>query len=184
MEAIDLLLNRYSQPKLVEPAPDNEQLNVMMKAAMKVPDHAGLSPWRFIVCEGEGLHRLGKVFHQAAVKENMSQRDQNRAKELPLRAPMVIVVINQAQSHPKVPEVEQIASTSCAVYAMQLAAQAQGLSSMWRTGTYAHSNEVKQGLGMKDSDEIIAFLYVGTGPDSTANKAEKNPSEFLTLWNK
>ena len=91
MDALELLLERTSSPRLQAPAPDNESLNNIVKAAIRVPDHAGLMPFRFIVCTGEGLNRLGLLFQEVAIKSGMSGSDIQRAIALPLRAPMVVI---------------------------------------------------------------------------------------------
>lgn len=183
MQVLDLLLNRSSQPKLQAPAPEGSALESIMQAALKVPDHAGLTPWKFIVCQQQGLDKLGNIFHQAAVKDGMSERDVSRARDLPLRAPMVMVAINTYKEHEKVPKVEQVASTSCGVYAMQLAAQALGFDSMWRTGSYAHSNSVKQLLGLTADDEIVGFLYLGTASTKALDKPKKCAEGYFEFWN-
>ena len=182
MQALDLLLSRSSQPKLQAPAPQGDAFESIMQSALKVPDHAALTPWRFVVCQQQGLHKLGEVFHRAALAENMSERDLNRARELPLRAPMVIVAISTYRAHDKVPKVEQVASTSCAVYAMQLAIQDLGFDSMWRTGSYAHSNEVKKQFGLTPEDEIVGFLYVGTASHQAPEKPKKSTGDYFEFW--
>ena len=48
MDALNLLLNRSSHPRLQAPAPEGEELTNIMQAALRAPDHACLSPWRFI----------------------------------------------------------------------------------------------------------------------------------------
>lgn len=58
MDALQLLTTRRSEKKLTAPAPDKAQLDVIFQAALNVPDHGRLSPYRFIVMEGEGLNKL------------------------------------------------------------------------------------------------------------------------------
>ena len=58
MDALTLLLNRSSQPRLEAPAPSGDALENIMQAALRAPDHACLTPWRFIVCTGKGLDKL------------------------------------------------------------------------------------------------------------------------------
>lgn len=182
MQALDLLLNRYSNSKLQEPAPQDQELKNIMQAALKAPDHAALTPWRFIVCQGEGLVKLGELYRQAAVAENMSERDLQRASQLPLRAPMLIIAIAKYQQHPKVPRVEQIASASCAVQAMQMTALAQGYNGIWRTGAYAHSQHVKTSLGLSTDDEIIGYLYLGTEATEVVKRPSKDSADYFEFW--
>lgn len=49
-----LLLSRTSvAPKtLVPPGPDHHEMKLLIASAMTAPDHAGLTPWRFISIEG------------------------------------------------------------------------------------------------------------------------------------
>lgn len=182
MQALELLLTRSSNGKLTAPAPTGDQLNNIIQAGLRAPDHANLSPYQFLVVTGNGLNKLGEIYHQAAVEENMDEKTLNRAKELPLRAPMVIVAICKYKPHPKVPRVEQVATTACAVQNMQMAALTQGFNGMWRTGSFAHSNSVKQQLALSDDDEIVGFLYVGTPSGDNPIRKTKDCSAYVEYW--
>jgi len=163
MQAIELLHNRVSSPKLVAPAPSAEQLEVMYQAAARAPDHACLRPWRLIVLEGEQLEALGKVFGQVALTKNadMSEQQQLKMAAKPLRAPMIMTVVASISEHPKVPEVEQLITAGCAAHAIQLAAFAQGLGAMWRSGSMMFDERVKRSLGLTTNETIVGFLYLG-----------------------
>lgn len=182
MEALELLLNRASQPRLTEPAPQGDVLQNIMQSALQAPDHACLRPWKFVVCTGEGLTKLGQLFDVAAKQDNMSEQAQQKAPKLPMRAPMVVVAIAKYQEHEKVPWVEQVASASCSVHAMQMAAVAQGYAGIWRTGKFAQSSIVKQGFGLNDKDEIVGFLYLGSAVTKARPRATKSTDEFFEFW--
>lgn len=182
MDALTLLLNRGSQPRLKAPAPNGEALENIMQAALHVPDHAALTPWRFIVCEEMGLVKLGALFEQSAIDNDKSEKEIERAPQLPMRAPMVIVAIAKCVAHEKVPRVEQVASASCAVMAMQMAALAQGFDGIWRTGSYAHCDTVKAGLNVAEDDEIVGFLYLGTAAVEAPERSRKDPSAYFEFW--
>lgn len=182
MDALELLLTRSSQPRLQGPAPSQHALENIMQAALRVPDHAGLNPWRFIVCHKAGLKRLGELFEQAAIIDDMDEKQIARAPQLPQRAPMVIVAIAKYKEHEKVPWIEQVASASCAVSAMQMAALAQGYAGVWRTGSYAQSEVVKQAFELNEQDEIVGFLYLGTSQLKSALKPAKQSKDFFEFW--
>ena len=137
MNALELLLERQSDSKLTTPGPTSEQLEIIKQAALRAPDHAALKPWQFILVEGEAREKLGEIYYQAALKNNADEKTLERAKELPLRAPLIIICIAKYKPHAKVPRIEQVQSAGCAVMAMQQAAFAQGLAGVWRTGSYA-----------------------------------------------
>jgi nitroreductase len=182
MDALELLLTRRSQPRLQAPAPSEDALENIMQAALRVPDHMGLNPWRFIVCQNAGLNRLGEIFEQAAIVEDMGDKHIERAPQLPHRAPMVIVAIAKYKEHEKVPWVEQVASASCAVSAMQMAALAQGYAGVWRTGSYAKSEVVKQAFELSEQDEVVGFLYLGSTVLKTMSKAAKSSKDHFEFW--
>ena len=65
MDALTLLHERNSMGKLMAPAPSAEQMEAIYQAALRAPDHAELTPWRFIEFTGGGLERLGELFAEA-----------------------------------------------------------------------------------------------------------------------
>lgn len=182
MQALDLLLNRRSQPRLQAPAPDGEYLHNIIQAGTCAPDHNCLTPWRFVVCVNEGLNKLGRIFEQAAILKGAEPESVERAPQLPLRAPMVIVAICNYKEDEKVPRVEQIASTACAVQAMQMAALAQGFQGIWRTGWYAQNEDVKKALNCKPEDEILGFLYLGSTPLKPMPRPPREINDFVETW--
>ncbi|MFT5676646.1 MAG: nitroreductase [Paraglaciecola sp.] len=182
MEALELLLTRGSQPRLQAPAPNPEALENIMQSALRAPDHACLRPWRFVVCQNKGLAKLGDIFEQAAIAANKSAVEIERAPQLPLRAPMVIVAIAKYTEHVKVPWIEQVASTSCAVSAMQMAALAQGYGGVWRTGSYARNESVKEAFELSEQDEIVGFLYLGTSIIKAKPKQAILSQDFFENW--
>ena len=54
MDALTLLLNRSSQPRLEAPAPSGDALENIMQAALRAPDHACLTPWRLLCAQEKG----------------------------------------------------------------------------------------------------------------------------------
>lgn len=182
MQALELLLNRRSQPRLQAPAPEGDSLRNIIQAGLCAPDHKCLAPWRFIVCTNDGLNKLGGIFEQAAINKDAGHESIERAPQLPLRAPMVIVAICNYTYNEKVPRVEQIASTACAVQAMQMAAVAQGFQGIWRTGWYAQNNDVKTAMKCKKDDEILGFLYLGSTPLKVMPRKPRDSAGFVETW--
>ena len=178
MDAIDLLLTRQSCPRLSEPGPNEAQLNTILDAGVRVPDHAGLAPWEFIIAQGEGLNKLGQIFADAAINSGADESAQTKAISMPHRAPMVIVVVAKPVEHAKVLEIEQLIAAGCSTMAMQQAAFASGLGAIWRTGGFAFDQKVHESLGLTASDQIVGFLYVGTPVVKSTIKASKKGSEF------
>lgn len=162
MLAMDLLLKRRSCARLSAPAPDSCELETILQAGLRAPDHGGLQPWRFIVAQGDGLLRLGDIYYQAMQAQGADDAALTKAQGMPLRAPVVITVVARITPNHSVPEVEQLLSAGCCVHAMQMAAQAMGYGGVWRTGALCYDAVVESGLGLNEHESLVGFLYIGT----------------------
>ena len=164
MDAIEALLGRASPPRLTGPGPSAEQLEVILKAGSRAPDHARLQPFRFLIVEGEARDRLGDLMAASLARREPqageAQLTAERAK--PSRAPMLIVVAAHIEPNPKAPDIEQVVAAGAAAENMLIAAHALGLGGFWRTGGAAYDTEVKAALGFAPTDAIVGFLYFGT----------------------
>ena len=69
MDALSLLTTRRSSKKLTAPAPNAEQLEIMLQAATQVPDHGNMRPFRFTVIQSEaGLQRFRELLRQTVTE--------------------------------------------------------------------------------------------------------------------
>ncbi|WP_277051690.1 nitroreductase family protein [Zestomonas thermotolerans] len=184
MEALDVLLNRVSQARLQGPAPSAAQRDILFRAALRAPDHGYLRPWRFLCVEGEARQRLGELYAAALLRKNPEAAPEAlaKARAMPLRAPLLVVVIAKVQKHPKVPEEEQLLSAGCAAHGILLAAHAQGFGAIWRTGEMAHDRCVAEGLGLAANERIVGFLYLGSVEGERRNAPQLDPVDFVSNW--
>ena len=158
---IDSIMERVSNPKLIQPCPNREQLEQMFRCAVRAPDHGRLRPWRFVVLEGSALVELGHAFE--ATQADADEAKRLRLRSMPLRAPMIIVSIAALDwEHKKVPVWEQQVAVGIATQHLQLAAKEFGFGTMWRTGEMTEAEAVRAHLGVADNEQIIGFLYIGT----------------------
>ncbi len=184
VNALDALHSRVSTPRLTDPPPSAEALENIYKAAFRAADHGLLRPWRFLVIQGDSRQKLGDLFIEAALAKDpdVSDIQQEKIRSKPMRAPMVIVTIAVHKEHPKVPMFEMDLSAAAATQNMLLAAHAQGVGAMWRTGSMAFDRNVAAGLGLAENEKIIGFLYLGTALGETRNVILENPADFFTEW--
>ncbi|WP_148863007.1 nitroreductase family protein [Marinobacter fonticola] len=181
-ELVNSILNRSSEPRLAEPAPDASVLEEAFACAARAPDHALLRPWRYLIIEGDGLEALGDVFAAAADPDDPLAPKVQKLRQMPHRAPMMIVGITRHQKHPKVPEIEESLSTGCGMAFLLLALEARGYSGMWRTGPVAYHSAVREGLGLAANETITGFLYVGTPIVNKPSVAPAETKSFVSRW--
>ena len=70
MEAIELLRTRRSVVvrNLSGPGPSKDQLNAIIEAGLRVPDHGKIGPWRIQIITEKGQKKLGDIFSKAFKK--------------------------------------------------------------------------------------------------------------------
>lgn len=181
---LHFLHERVSAPILKEPAPTEEQLDAIFKAALRAPDHGKLKPWRYLIIEGDHRKKLGDALALALqnLKPDSTPEALEQMKAAPLRAPVLIALILSGKKKDNIPEIEQLLSLGAAAYAILLAAKAQGLGAMWRTGLASYQPIVSECLGLTTEEKLCGFIYLGT-PASTDKKITSlNTDEFVSYW--
>lgn len=184
MDALDALLQRSSASKLTEPAPDQRQREKIFGAALRAADHGRLRPWRFLVIEGNARHKLGELYAKVAVDDDASLLPAavDRIRNMPLRAPLVVVVVARCEKHPKVPEIELKMSAAAAAQNMITAAYALGLGAIWRTGEFAYHPRVRHGLGLAEHEHIVGYIYLGALQVPLEPAPPINQQDFFSVW--
>jgi nitroreductase len=162
---IDLLLTRRSgsAKTMTGPGPNPEQLNQILSAAIRVPDHGKLAPWRFIVFEGDARDRMGKILAEAVLTERDAspERAETERKRF-MRAPMVIGVVSRVREGFVIPPWEQQMSAGAACMNILIAATSLGFVANLLTEWYAYHPQVLERIGLKQGERIAAFIYIGT----------------------
>jgi nitroreductase len=94
---------------------------------------------------------------------------------------VVIAVGVDKPADARILEMENICAAAAAVENLLLAAHAQGLGAMWRTGPAARDPQVKKFLGLDPAQELISFVYIGY-PDGPMAVYERPSFEDRTVW--
>ncbi|MCI1710449.1 MAG: nitroreductase [Chiayiivirga sp.] len=180
------LFSRHSTPSrlLAEPGPDRDQLAALLAAAVHVPDHGKLTPWRFIRIHGPARARLGE---QLAIRQR--ERDPgapqaviDKDRERFNFAPLVITVVACLTPGHKVPEQEQLLSAGCVCFSLLQAAQALGFGAQWLTGWAAYDPQITQSLGLGEDERIIGFIHIGTAREAAPERPRPDPIQRMVDW--
>jgi nitroreductase len=167
MSPLDFLNHRLSVPsrQLGEPGPSPEQLELLLAAAIRAPDHGKLMPARLLLVRGETRAKLGVALAEIhrriepSAPETAFEKDRERYNFAPL---IVCVIARVVDPHPKIPAQEQVLSAGCVAYNLLLGAQALGFGAQWLTGWAAYDREAATLLGLAADERVIGFVHIGT----------------------
>jgi nitroreductase len=166
------------------PGPSPAELDTILTIGARVPDHGKLTPWRFIVFEGDARFKAGEAiaaaFRQKYPDATPEQIDYERKRLA--RAPLVIAVVSRAGAHVKIPEWEQVLSAGAAAMSLVLAAHALGYAANWITEWYAYDRGVLDALGLKEQERIAGFVHIGTPAHAGADRPRPPLDEIATRF--
>jgi nitroreductase len=183
---LQFLDSRLSVPskQLAEPGPDDATLLRMLQAAVRVPDHGKLVPFRFLRIEGEARHALSDALvartlqHDAAAPAAAIEKERMRFSY----APLIIAVIARLIPEHKVPEQEQLLSAGCVCFALLQSAQALGFGAQWLTGWAAYDEVIGKTLGLQAQEKVIGFIHIGTPKLEVPERERPDAATLLSDW--
>ncbi|HRK86250.1 nitroreductase [Alcaligenes ammonioxydans] len=186
MSTIDSLLSRRSIKLVQGPGPSEQELDLILRAAVCAPDHGRLQPWRFCLIRGENVQALGELAIAANERAGTPLTEQKAAsvRAWLAKVPLLIAVASHIDhGEEKIPELERVLATGAAVSNMLHAAHQLGFGAFWSTGLGTYGEEVPEALGFDSLDyQFLGFVSVGT-PIHTLGPAQRpEPQQFVTEW--
>ena len=185
-QTLDLLLSRRSgsAKTMKGPGPSREQIRTLVACATRVPDHGKLTPWRFVIFEGDARAEFGAVlvralkFIEPEVGEERIAQERGRL----LRAPVVIAVVSRVREAIPIPEWEQILSAGAACQTLCIAAHAMGFVANWITEWYAYNPIVRDALGLKSGERVAGYIYLGHPVEPLADRPRPAFESIATFY--
>jgi nitroreductase len=185
-DALELLKTRrsFKAVELSGPGPSAAEIEQLLTVASRVPDHGKLTPWRFIVFEGDARRAAGEAIALAfAAKYPDAKPEHVEAERQRLaRAPLVVAVVSRAAPHVKIPEWEQVLSAGAAAMNLVLAANALGYGASWITEWYAYDRNVLDALGLAAHERIAGFVHIGKPPGLPEDRPRPALGEIATRF--
>jgi nitroreductase len=183
---LDLLKTRRSlAPHVMTghgPSPD--ELRDLLTIAARVPDHGRLTPWRFIVFEGEARETAGDAIVAAFLADQPDASADKIASERQrlARAPLVIGVVSTAVAHAKIPDWEQQLSAGAVCMNLLIAAKAMGYAACWLTEWYAYDRRVLQALGLQPGERMAGFVHIGKTEAAPVERDRPSLDQIVTRF--
>lgn len=183
-EALNFLLSRRSHPAktLRAPGPDRAALEPLLTAALRVPDHGKLQPWRLIVLAPPALARLAKAAVARATARGMATEQAAKGVSQFADSPLAVVVVFSPKPSDKAPEVEQLLSAGAVALSLLNAALAAGWGAAWLTGWPAYDAVFcAANLGLAAGERVVGFVHIGAASGPSPERPRPDVA-VLTTW--
>jgi nitroreductase len=185
-DTLDLLLGRRSVKaiEMIEPGPTDAELELILRAAARVPDHGKLGPWRFVRFTGDARLAFGQVLvdaWRAAHPDDEDARVELERGRL-VRGPVVVAVISAVLPGHKIPEWEQVLSAGAVCMNMLTAAHASGYVAQWLTEWYSYDEQVRAALALGSDERVAGFIYLGSPLQAPKERVRPDLEERISDW--
>ncbi len=185
-----LLLNRRSvYPKDFLPGvkiPD-ETIEEILSLAVWAPTHKLTQPWHFIVFRNDGVRlffeKQAEIYKAITPAEKVSQGKLDKYSEKAGQVSHVVAVIAQHDVGNKIPEIEEVVATACALQNIYLSLQVFGVSGYLSTGEVCYTPQMAAYLQLEASDKCLGFFQLGLAKENINHPNRKRTdSKLKTHW--
>tara|TARA_B100001121_G_scaffold310080_1_gene339417 strand:+ start:937 stop:1500 length:564 start_codon:yes stop_codon:yes gene_type:complete len=182
----DFYLNRRSilAKKMSNKEIPKKDLEKILAAGIRVPDHGALNPWKLKVITGE---KLKKIDEEIILEEFKHENPNPSPEQIEIeskrlqRASVVIAVLSTPVEHPKIPKWEMHLSSGAVCMNLLSCAQSLGYAGQWLTEWYAYNKKMLNFLGGNpDTDQISGFIYLGHKIEKPNERRRPNPDNVIS----
>lgn len=166
------------------PGPTPEQLDRILSAAIRVPDHGKLAPWRFVVVPDDKREAFAALLDRAyrAERPDPGKVELEAVRQFALQAPALVVALSAPAHASHIPIWEQELSAGAACMNLLVATHAEGLVGGWLTGWASYSTMVRDAFG-KDGERIAGFIFLGTPTREQEERPRPERDSVISIWN-
>lgn len=182
-EALITSRQNISPKRLVEPGPKPDEQLRLFRAAAAAPDHGLLTPWRFVIVPQERRSALANTFALALIDRDpgASLEQIEAAREKAYRAPLLMLVVAKLGGcEPAIPALERMVSVGCAVQNLLLSAHSMAYGSSLTSGQAMRSPRMRRLFDLKEGEEAVCFINVGTVSKRKVGRIHPEPSSFVS----
>jgi nitroreductase len=168
---------------MVAPGPDATALGAILAAAMRVPDHGKLAPWRFVVIGDHRRNALSEAMVAAYVDEkpDAGRLEIDAIRGFALQAPCLVVVMARPDRASHIPEWEQLLSVGAACGLLCVAAHAHGFVANWLTGWAAYAPAITALIG-EPGERIAGYVFIGTPARPLEERPRPDHDMVVRSW--
>lgn len=180
--AFDFLASRRSRPAklFTGPVPSRDELMQILTAALRVPDHGKLEPWRLVVIEKPAFARLAGLAEARARELGGDGEKIAKGRGQYDKGQLAVAVIASPKPSDKIPAVEQLLSAGALCLNIVNAATAAGWGACWLTGWPAHDPVFRaRAFGCGGGETVAGIVHIGTPPEDGPDRPRPDPARLV-----
>lgn len=182
--AFEFLANRRSHPAKTfnGRVPDRAALEPILTAALRVPDHGMLTPWRVQVLGRAALLALADMAQARGAALGLDEVAIGKGRGQFERSHLAVVVISAPVMPHKVPASEQIASGAALCMNIVNCAYAAGWAAQWLTGWVAHDAGFAAtafGVDAGAGQFVAGIIHIGAVDAEAPDRPRPAPAQII-----
>jgi nitroreductase len=187
MDTFDAIARRTSTRTFKQGPLPRHVIERLLMAAVRAPNHKLTEPWRFAVITGDSKRRYAEIraAHRAQKFEDRespeAQRAIDKTRREHLDTPAFIMVMCAVSEDP-VRREEDYGAAMMAIENMLVAAAADGIGTMLRTGGIMEHPDVKALVQVPDGYRIVGIISLGYLAGEPEPTPRRKPLGELVQW--
>ncbi len=180
--AFDFLATRRSHPAKTfnGHVPDRAALEPILTAALRVPDHGILTPWRVLVLQRAALLRVAAMAEKRGQELGLDEVAIGKGRGQFERSHLAVLVISAPVIPHKVPASEQVASAAALCMNIVNAAYAAGWAAQWLTGWVAHDEVfANQAFSAQSGQTVAGIIHIGAVDSEAPDRPRPDPAKII-----
>jgi len=182
-QAFVFLAQRRSHPAKAfsGPVPNRAAMAPILQAALRVPDHGKLEPWRLLVLTANAMPRLAALAETHA--RNIGADDEKIAKGRGMYdwGKLAVVVISSPKPSEKVPVAEQVLSAGALCMNIVNAAEAAGWGANWLSGWPSHDPAfIAAAFGCTAAETVAGIIHIGSYSNEAPDRSRPDLDKTIT----
>ena len=179
-----IIENRRSIKKFTSRAVTRDEIETLLDAAIRAPNHRLTRPWRFYVLGPESRYAYGLALGERKARKlpdpeaGRSLRETVAAEHRDL--PCMIAVAVPQHENPEIRE-EDYAAAMMGIQNLALTAVSLGLGTHIKTGGVMADDAARAAAGVAAGERIVAIVNVGE-PAELPPARQREPAASCTTW--
>ncbi len=169
---------------MVEPGPSESELEQILTAGIRVPDHGKLAPWRIQVVEKAGQEMLGELCASVAKQRDPSlgETEVELERLRPSRSPLLLIVTDRLERDHRIPVSEQVLSGGAVCQNLLMATHALGYVGQWLTQWPTTDDTIRAALGHPEGVKTIGWIHIGSTESAPEERRRASVVDIVSNW--